>query len=129
MAFTFSTVPDPDTPAIGEKAARTIWTAPVEGGTPTWIAEGFWPAWSPDGQTILFLREESQTGKGEFRSLWSIPSTGGPPQKILSNISGLIDIKWSSTGNRILYLTPPDDNLWIMSLKGTQFKSHLENLE
>jgi len=129
MAFTFSTVPDSDASTADKKIVRTIWTAPVDGGAPTRITEGFSPAWSPDGQTILFLREETQVGKGEFRSLWSIPSTGGIPKEILSNVSGLTSIKWAPNGDQILFLTPPNDNLWVMNLNTTKFRSYLKNKE
>ena len=125
IAFTYSTVPHPDSVSTGKNAAKTIWITPADSDDPIFLTEGFWPAWSPDRQHILFLREETQ--KGEFRSLWKISVNGGELQKILSDISGITHIKWSPTGDRILFLTPPNDNLWVMQLSGTAFQPHLQN--
>ena len=120
MAFTYATISE--YPQKGNATAQTIWTTSINDGEPTQLAEGFWPVWSPNGQKLLFLR---QNDAGTFRELWTIPVKGGPPKKVLEGMPGLINARWAPEGNRILFLTVPYRNLWIMSLTGTKFLPYL----
>ena len=120
MAFTYATISEH--PQKGNATAQTIWTTSIDNGEPTQLAEGFWPVWSPNGQKLLFLR---QNEAGAFRELWTMPSKGGTPEKILGGMPGLINARWAPAGDRILFLTVPYRNLWIMSLAGTKFLPYL----
>ena len=42
---------------IAPQAATGIYLASASGSGATWLAEGNWPAWSPDGQQIAFERD------------------------------------------------------------------------
>jgi Tol biopolymer transport system component len=107
--------------------SRTIWKIPVSGKEPTWLTEGFCPQWSPDGNQILFIRENLTEENETLKSLWTIPASGVAPTKILGDISGIEKPRWSPDGSQILFLTSPEDNLWIIDLKGTEFRKHLPN--
>lgn len=60
----------PDGKTIACSYQGAIWRVPVTGGTITCLTEGdgfdLEPAWSPDGQTIAFIRGPNQPG-GELR--------------------------------------------------------------
>ena len=71
-----------------------IYTLPVEGGAPILMAENAvdtLPAWTPDGNRLLFVRE-LQGSLG----LWSIPvvngAPAGPAQVVKDNIESVLDV-------------------------------------
>jgi Tol biopolymer transport system component len=55
-----------------------FWRIPVSGGTPTRLTsdlrEGSWPAWTPDGRTLVF-----SSSRGGSRTLWQLAAEGGEP--------------------------------------------------
>ena len=55
-----------------------LWTIPSSGGTPARLTsdlrEGGWPAWSPDGGSIVF-----SSARAGSRTLWQISAGGGIP--------------------------------------------------
>ncbi len=55
------------------------------------------PAWSPDGSTIAFSRS------GEKESIWTVPSIGGAPRRLVETNTGILALDWSPDGKWLLY--------------------------
>ena len=64
---------------------------------------GFHPAWSPDGQQLLFCTEEisSPASRASTSALWVVDVTGGEPRKILEGDA--VQPAWSPSARRIVY--------------------------
>ena len=81
------------------KGKRHIYISLVGKGTPLRLTpeneEALAPSWSPDGQSIAFVRQPDDAGHGE---LAVIPALGGAPHKVtqgyLANASWSPDSKW-----------------------------------
>jgi Tol biopolymer transport system component len=61
------------------------------------------PAWSPDGTSLAFLRHTDST-----QALYRVPALGGTPQK-LAETQAVFGVDWSPDGESLLYadrLTP-----------------------
>lgn len=63
-----------------------IWTVPVEGGPPTQVTDSptqdRYPCWTPDGESVAFLRYR-EVSEGVFvHNLYLVPSAGGEPRAI-----------------------------------------------
>jgi Tol biopolymer transport system component len=92
----------------GEGDSRTtrpgIYTVPVAGGTPMRLIAGSsggeeWPAWSPDGSRIAFIREV-RGGSGIF----SVPTSGGPERKLLDlRDDRYLSLAWSPDGKHLAF--------------------------
>lgn len=63
---------------------RDVWVVSVSGGEPLKISDhghrSSSPRWSPDGKSLLFSAQTSETAPP---SLWIAPSAGGAPSKLL----------------------------------------------
>ena len=81
----------------------SLWSIPILGGRPTKLIEGAeCAAVSPDGSSIVFLKEP----KGELHlEIWLMGPQGESPHRVLKTAdqAGLTNVKWSPTGNRIVY--------------------------
>jgi serine/threonine protein kinase/Tol biopolymer transport system component len=64
---------------------------------------GFHPAWSPDGQRLVFCTEQivNPAGRSSASTLWIVDARGGAPTK-LSDGDGVEPV-WSPSGARIAY--------------------------
>ena len=65
---------------------------------------GFHPAWSPDGQRIVFCTEEiaSPAGRSSTSALWVVDAkSGSPPTKLTDGDA--VEPAWSPSGARIAY--------------------------
>jgi serine/threonine protein kinase/Tol biopolymer transport system component len=64
---------------------------------------GFHPAWSPDGQQLLFCTEEitSPAGRSSTAALWVVDAKGGAPRKLFDGDA--VEPAWSPSGARIAY--------------------------
>jgi len=88
----------------------SIWTMPVDGSKPAWLAEGYMPAWSPDGSRLIY----SQNG-----DLWTIPAGGGTPSPVLENAQQKFWPSWSPDGEQILYMHRQSvSDIWIVDVSG-----------
>jgi len=87
------------------------------------VSSGFWdmaPTFSPDGETVLFNRPNSNKINRSW-DLWSVPATGGRPKLVLRDAAlG----RFSPDGRTIAYFKPtPEDpfngDMWLADTDGT----------
>jgi Tol biopolymer transport system component len=65
------------------------------------------PAWSPDGETIVFERvEESPEGARLPAGLWAVPSKGGEPRRLVRGM--VTNPLFSPDGRFLLYQSGND---------------------
>jgi Tol biopolymer transport system component len=102
---------------LGQGKSGAIWIIPVGGGKPVRAVEESeenpqaLPAWSPDGNSIVFIVSRS--------GIWALAKAavgGGARPVILKEKIASVGPRWSPKGDRILYRMP--DSLWIMSPDG-----------
>lgn len=79
-----------------------FWTVPSSGGTParltTDLREGGWPAWTPDGQTIVV-----SSARAGSRTLWQVPARGGEPRPLTVGAGEDDQPDISSDGRQLAY--------------------------
>jgi eukaryotic-like serine/threonine-protein kinase len=87
--------------ALEANGDRHIWTIPAEGGAVRQLTkqagEQSAPTWSHDGQWIYF----SHNGSG-WHEVWRVRSTGGTPEQISRNGSGVVAFE-SPDGQHVIY--------------------------
>ncbi|MEO7001795.1 MAG: hypothetical protein ABI068_08225, partial [Ktedonobacterales bacterium] len=106
---------------------RAIWIVPTDGdGAPRRFTSGpndTTPRWSPDGQTLAFLRaptgevkpknaEERDKGVSQAQ-IWLLPVAGGEARQLTSLRYGAGELVWSPDGRTLLFTSrtgEPDDN-------------------
>ena len=84
----------------------------VESGKGFQLTNGFRqnnsPLWSPDGAWIAFISDrtcETKEKAGEPKSqIWLIRPNGGEAEVLTQSKSGIIQFKWSPTGDRVVFL-------------------------
>ena len=85
----------------GENNGSTIYTLPINGGTPVKITEktpAYWHGWSPDGKTLAFVGERN----GDY-DIYTIPVNGGEETRLTTS-KGLDDgPDYSPDGKYIYY--------------------------
>jgi Tol biopolymer transport system component len=80
---------------------------------------GMWPAWSPDGRRIAFVRPEGE----QLNSIAVISVRGGRVRRLLTTSDSLEWPSWSPDGRHILYSTnvpgdPVQIRMWRIGLAG-----------
>ena len=76
-----------------------IFLAPAAGGPPVKLVErGSYPAWSPDGHSVVF-----QSDRSGHWDIWTVPARGGEPRPLTAD--GDVDYQpaWSPDGKWIAY--------------------------
>ena len=84
-----------------------IWRIPVDRGDPVQLTSGGtvghgWSdvSWSPDGKTIAYT---SRRGSETDTQIWSIPATGGTPDRITVTVGMHLWMTWSPDSRHIAY--------------------------
>jgi dipeptidyl aminopeptidase/acylaminoacyl peptidase len=104
---------------------RSIWVAATVTGTPRRYTAGdndTTPRWSPDGQSLVFVRapagevkpkNEAERDRGVGKpQLWLLPADGGEARQLTRARWGAGDPTWSPDGEEIVYTAEvgePDD--------------------
>lgn len=102
----------------GQNQGSTIYTLPINGGTPKKITEkapSYWHGWSPDGKTLAFVGARN----GEY-DIYTIPVTGGEETRITTT-KGLDDgPDYSPDGKYIYYNSYQSGHMhiWRMDANG-----------
>jgi hypothetical protein len=95
-------------------AAAKIYTIPASGGSPTFLADGLDPVWSPDGTKLSFLVPR----QGIF--VVDADGSGAAPIGTLG-----VEAAWSPDGSRIVYRDEEafggalHEELWVVSPDGS----------
>jgi dipeptidyl aminopeptidase/acylaminoacyl peptidase len=79
------------------------------------------PVLSPDGHRIAYaLRETDYDANKGRNSLWTVPFSGGTPQRLTDKDLNASSARWSSDGKAIYFLAPKDgtSQLWRIDATG-----------
>lgn len=110
-------------------ADKQIYTMNPDGSALTRVTAGGendFPAWSPDGSTIVF---QSKTPEGYWK-IRTIPSTGGVSIPITSGAWNDLHPTFLSDGNRVAYVSDRDGRteIYIANLADTENPSRITDL-
>ena len=97
------TTESPDGKKLAFSAMTHLYTIDLPNGKPmqmtTGNAHAYQPAWSPDGQWIVYVSWTADGGQ-----LWKIPAAGGTPQQLSKSLGVYSNPAWSQDGSRIVLL-------------------------
>jgi len=84
------------------------------GAEPTRLTSGIHdsdPRWSPDGQTLAFVRATEKDGKPEPGQIFLLPLAGGEPRAVTTLVGGAGNPSFSPDGKHLLFssTTSPED--------------------
>ncbi|EYB67571.1 peptidase S9, prolyl oligopeptidase active site region [Deinococcus phoenicis] len=112
VAFILSRVEeeDPQQPAPDFARPRyrsQVWLSDGAEARPLTAGEGrdTSPRWSPDGQTLAFVREAG----GQKGQLFLLPLGGGEAQRVTRFRGPVQDVQWSPDGRWLSFLSPGDE--------------------
>jgi Tol biopolymer transport system component len=88
-----------------------IWMVPIEGGSPTKLADGGFWAVSPDGGSLAFI---AQVNDAPLLLVCGLPECRSP--RSIGAMSSLTPLSWHPDGRGVAYAR--DGNLWVQPLDG-----------
>jgi len=91
--------------AAADRTARSLWRVPPAGQARqlTRGTTDTFPAWSPDGSRVAFLR-----GGEDPPQVWLLPMDGGEPEQLTTLPAGAGPPAWSPDGSKIAFRAPVD---------------------
>jgi dipeptidyl aminopeptidase/acylaminoacyl peptidase len=89
--------------------------------------EGTTPQWSPDGQTIGFLKK----GADGHTQVWAMPAEGGTAVQLTNAEANVMAFQWDPEGSNLAYLAPTPESAREkeLSKRGYDFIFYEENLK
>ena len=82
-----------------------IWSVPFTGGIPKLLAEGDYPAISPKGDRVAFIKDDQ---------VWMAPVNGLKPAQVVVNIFGECSgLQWSPDGTQLAFVCNRTDHSFI----------------
>ena len=114
--------PDGQWLAYHSRRRRGVWIVASSGGTPRQLVDfGSMPAWSPDGETIVFTSDAG--GMTSQATLWTVrlrDSALVPLTKLGQPSGGHLAPTWSPDGRFIAFRVShdPGADLWMVALDG-----------
>ncbi|MCK5277050.1 MAG: PD40 domain-containing protein, partial [Cyclobacteriaceae bacterium] len=111
-----------DTALLKKLKGSHIMTIPVKGGEPAMLTTNLesdrYPVWSPDGESIAFIRIETKSA-----NIYTIPANGGAPKKITADSDKVTNgrIDWSPDGKWIGYFSE-NNTIKVISAEGGDSK-------
>ena len=87
-----------------DRTARGLWRVGARDGEPHRLTRGpadSYPAWSPDGSRIVFLRAADGPAQ-----LWALPAVGGEAEQLTTLPLGAGPAVWSPDGSRLAFTAP-----------------------
>ncbi|MDE2844137.1 MAG: hypothetical protein OXN21_12260, partial [Chloroflexota bacterium] len=67
------------------------------------------PRFSPDGQTVAFLRPD----EAQVRQIWLIPANGGEARQLTRSAGNIVDLGWAPDSRQLVYsadVSPEEDD-------------------
>jgi dipeptidyl aminopeptidase/acylaminoacyl peptidase len=80
------------------------------------------PAWSPDGDYIVYMGAKTITNLFDPDEIYIIPRSGGTPRQMTDNLFGDITPTWSPDGRSIAFSSSREGgwNIYVMPVSGEQ---------
>ena len=107
----------------GSVGGDALYSVPLDGGSrhqltlATGVTHDFYPALSPDGTTLAFVRQTSETSSDIF----TVKTSGGDPRQRTFDGMDIRGVAWKNDGDTIVFSSNRGGSnygLWEISIKG-----------